>query len=232
MSRKSDHNAGSLWSCFFFLLLTPLSTLSLVCHAISRVVANDEPQQLLSKLAEERRVVDDTVLGSAWEEFRTSEPSKNAMQSLRPDHLVLSAGLLGAELCFVSHYPTFTSKRVENGKVYDPTNPTISRLAGSGFNDENTFWLDLFSRRRNTKVKNGGRFQPRKHAEPALLQHHLNWLDFCLQATTAKVVVVFGKQNEEHFRGIWGDHKGISLWMLYPEGDDTCARIERIVLFV
>ena len=86
----------------------------------------------------------------------------------------------------------------------------------------------------------GERFQPRKHAEAALLQYHLEWLHVCLSASTSKVLVVFGKQNEEYFRGKWGnrlrelklsgDYKDNSLWMLYAEGDDD-TRVERLVLF-
>lgn len=198
--------------------------------------------QLLLELNKERHVVDDTALGLDWEDFRATEPSKSAIEGLKPEHLVSPAGSLGAELCFVLHYPSFNSKHVENGQVFDPTNPSIRRLAESGFDEDNTFWLDLFCRRKQIKRKNGERFQPRKHAEPALLKHHLEWFQLCLNTSAAKVVVVFGKQNEEYFREIWGkrlgemklwgDYKDISLWMLYPEEDDTYSRIERLVMFV
>lgn len=51
---------------------------------------------------------------------------------------------------------------------------------------------------------------------------------------------IFGKQNEEFFKEkwgsrlgemkLWGDYKDISLWLLYPEGDDY-TRVERLVIF-
>lgn len=199
-------------------------------------------RQLLSELNKERRAVDDTALGLDWEAFRASEPSKSAVQGLKPEHLVSPAGSLGSELCFVLHYPTFQTKHPNNGEVFDASNRTITRLAGSGFNADNTLWLDTFCRRRSTMIKSGERFQPRKHAEPALFNHHLEWLELCLQTATAKVVVFFGKQNETLFREkwgnrlgeikLWGDYDEISLWMLYPEEDETYSRVERLVLFV
>lgn len=184
----------------------------------------------------------DTTLGLDWEAFQREEPTKSAFNGLKPEHLVSPAGPLGAKLCFVLHYPTFTTKHPNSGQVFDLSNPVIARLAGSGFDDHNTLWLDSFCRRRNPKTQSGERFQPRKHAEPALLNYHHEWLDLCLRSSTAKVVVVFGKQNEELLREKWGnrlgemklwdDYDGTSLWMLYPENDDTYSRVERLVLFV
>lgn len=101
--------------------------------------------QLLSELNKERRAVDDTALGLDWEAFRASKPSKSAVQGLKPEHLVSPAGSLGSELCFVLHYPTFQTKHSNNGEVFDTSNRSITRLAGSGFNADNTlFGLTLF----------------------------------------------------------------------------------------
>lgn len=173
-------------------------------------------------------------------DFRAEEPSKSAIPA-RAEHLVKPAGPPGAAVCLVLHYPSYFSKRPENGSVYDLTNPCTRRLAESGFDDKNSLWLDLFSRRRPTKAKDGSRFSPCKHAEPVLLEFHLQWLDTCLRTSTAKVVVMFGKPVEEYFKRIWGNrlgemklwggHEDISLWMLYPEGDDF-TQVERLVLFV
>lgn len=137
------------------------------------------------------------------------------------------------------HYPSFTSLQVENAVVYDPTNPSIIRLARSGFNDQNALWLDRFCRRRVTTNSDGDRFSPNRDVEAAVLQHHHEFLDLCLEASASKVVVVFGTENKEYFKKkwdgrleemrLWGDYRNISLWALSSE-DNTL--VERLVLFL
>lgn len=157
-----------------------------------------------------------------------------------PEHLVKPGGSFSSELCLVLHYPSYTTRQVNNAIVYDPTNPSITRLSLSGFNDRNALWLDQYSRRRMTSVKKGVRFNPSVHIDPAPLQHHRDWMDLCLRTSTAKVLAIFGSENKEYFTKkwgqrleelkLWGAYQGFSLWILRPEGDNT--RAERLVLFL
>lgn len=158
---------------------------------------------------------------------------------MKVEHLVGPGGSFGAVLCLILHYPSFTSLQVENAVVYDPTNPSITRLARSGFNDENALWLDRFCRRRVTTNSGGERFSPNRDVEAGVLQHHLEFHDLCLRTATSKVLVVFGTENKEYFKKkwdgrleemkLWGDYKDISLWALASE-DKT--QVERLVLFL
>ncbi|KAJ4414942.1 hypothetical protein N0V82_007655 [Gnomoniopsis sp. IMI 355080] len=134
-------------------------------------------------------------------------------------------------------WPAF---RAAEPDIFDRTNPTITRLAESGFNKENAFWIDQFCRRKQATLKDKKRFLPRKHVEPAVLSHHHEWLYLCLRKSAAKVMVIFGQENEALFKEkwgdrlkempLWGDYKGESLWMLSPKNDDS--RLERLVLFM
>lgn len=74
-----------------------------------------------------------------------------------------------------------------------------------------------------------------------MYKYHLEWANKCIAAASAKVLIIFGQENREYFHNewgnrlremkLWGDYEGISLWLLYAEGDDF-ARVERLVLFV
>ncbi|POS80444.1 hypothetical protein DHEL01_v201175 [Diaporthe helianthi] len=198
--------------------------------------------RILRQLDIEERLVDDGALTTEWQQFRTTEPQKSAISGLKPELLVSPAGPLSSKVCLVLHYPTFATKNLFDSSVYDLSNKSIGRVAGSGFNDKNALWLDHFCRRHRTSLKNKSeRFVPGKHVEPALLVHHQEWLELCLRTATAKILVIFGKENETYFRhrwggrlekmDLWGDYKDISLWLLAPE-EDTYDRVERLVLFL
>lgn len=157
-----------------------------------------------------------------------------------PEHLVRPGGSFSSELALVLHYPSYTSRQINDALVFDPTNPSITRLSSSGFNARNALWLDRYSRRRMTSVKKGVRFNPSEHIDPAPLQYHHNWLDLCLRTSAAKVLAIFGSENKEYFTKkwgqrleelrLWGAYQDSSLWILHPEGDNT--RVERLVLFL
>lgn len=195
--------------------------------------------QLLSVLGKEERVVDQGWEVD-WPAYRAAEPGKFEAPGQRLEHLVSPAGSSGAMLALVLHFPTFHTRRPNNGDMFDRTNPTITRLAESGFNNENAFWLDQFWRRKQATLKDKKRFQPRKHVEPAVLSHHHEWLYLCLRNSAAKVLVIFGQENEALFKKkwgerlrempLWGNYKGESLWLLFPEHNDS--RLERVFLFV
>lgn len=131
-------------------------------------------------------------------------------------HLVRPGGRDDANLLFFLLYPPFCSSQVYDGETYDPGCVSINTLIGSGFNDKNTFWVDMYCRRSNIWLGSGDdrrRFSPFTDVEKSLLVLHTNWATSLLDMAVAGILVVFGKPNRMFLSKLWGDRlKQVTLW--------------------
>lgn len=192
---------------------------------------------------EKRAVNNPDQLDTAWADFIKVEPiahiTPGKPQGANPKHLVKHSGPLSAPVAFLLHYPSFSVDDITAGVMYDLTNSSIERLALSGFDDENTVWLDTYSRRHSINVgapKERKRFNPSRHVEASILKLHTDLNSLIQSMLTAKVAVVFGLENENYFKRIWAKRleevklwDASSLWLLFREDDPS--RLERVVFF-
>lgn len=177
------------------------------------------------------------LLDTRWAAFRAEE-SAACKKDAR--HLVKPGGPYDANLCFVLHFPPFTSSQVYDGETYDPGCVSINTLIGSGFNNQNALWMDMYCRRSGLHVGTGDqkeRFLPVKHVEKSLLALHIGWAKFVLRSTKATILVIFGRPNRLYLEKLWKDRlEEFTLWdreetkfcVLWGEGDEP----NRLVFFV
>lgn len=192
---------------------------------------------------EKRAVTNPDALESAWVDFTKVEPPAHITagkpKAANPLHLVKPSGHLSAAVVFLLHYPSFSVKDITAGVMYDLTNSSIGRLSDSGFDDENTLWLNTYWRRHSINYgppKDRKRFNPSRHVEASILKLHTDLNSLVQSAMTAKVAVVFGGENETYFKRLWAKRleevklwDGSSLWLLFRE--DDASRLERVVFF-
>lgn len=184
------------------------------------------------------------MLERQWTTFREVESAESGKEA---SHLVSPGGSYDSAVGFLLHYPTYETGQVKNGKTYDPANSSIATLVGSGFTDENTLWFDMYCRRHHifmpARAENGKkqRFVPFKHIGQATLNLHLEWANLVLRSMGSKVLVVFGKPNENFLMELWKhrlekiqlwDEKSTAFFILYEPEDTARTRIEKIVFFL
>lgn len=125
--------------------------------------------------------------------------------------------------------------------TYDPGCVSINTLIGSGFDDKNALWMDMYCRRSGLHVGSGDqkeRFLPIKHVEKPLLTLHVEWAQFVLRSTTATILVIFGKPNQLFFEKLWKDRlEEVILWdrqqtKFYILKPSEYAEPSRLVFFV
>lgn len=177
------------------------------------------------------------LLDTRWTAFRAEE-SAACKKDAR--HLVGPGGPYDANVCFVLHFPPFSSSQVYDGKTFDPGCVSINTLIGSGFDDQNALWMDMYCRRSGLYMGTGDnkeRFLPVKHVDKSLLALHIEWAKLVLRSTTATILVIFGRPNRLYLEKLWQDRlEEVTLWdrdqtkfcILWGEDDEP----NRLVFFL
>jgi hypothetical protein len=106
------------------------------------------------------------------------------------DHtlLVRPSGLLKSPIVMHLHYPTFKTRIINNGEIFDGS-PCIRIIQQAGFNVENSFWVDTLARWGKAP------FNPGTSYSAAQVAIHREWLMTIRNASKAQVELVFGKEN-------------------------------------
>lgn len=173
-------------------------------------------------------------------EFSTAETQ---LSGLDPKHLVRPSGPVSAALINHAHYPSFASENIQNGQVYDTSNPSMELLASTGMNDKNVFWFDGFCRRTrrkfNVRAKKAIPFKAEKHYSPALITLYRKQVRDISAQLHAKVEIIYGRAERERYLKEQGSIRAVPLWGEYEGLEIHIVRsafpkvgpIERIVLF-
>ncbi|KAL5315589.1 hypothetical protein ACEPPN_016457 [Leptodophora sp. 'Broadleaf-Isolate-01'] len=178
----------------------------------------------------EKKVVGDPSfnLEHSWAEFgkeETQHHNRPISQLVKP-----SGNIQKAPLAIRWNWPSFTTQNINNCTVCDPTNPCINLLIQKGFSNVNSFMFEDYYRRE----RRGGRdLNP-----PKLRALHKNFSLSLLQAMSAKVELVLGKENLQYYQKLygtslqqfplWSSSSSVSIHLLYDESND----ISRIIVFV
>jgi hypothetical protein len=167
----------------------------------------------------------------AWRTNSGYEAKK--WQPVRPSHeQVIPSGSLNAQLGLQLHWPSRTTKFLQNAEILDATNPCLNFIMQKRPPYQDAFWFDTFMRR---ETKEGFKSYTWREYEA-----NRPWVEWVYANMKAKVMLVFGKANRERFYNenhqnfhslpLWGSWEGVELTIQYTNQHPRAIR--RLVLFI
>ncbi|KAI4647248.1 uncharacterized protein J4E79_010399 [Alternaria viburni] len=129
-----------------------------------------------------------------FQSFKKEEARRSGMVE---SHIVSPSGYATSLLHLQLHYPTFTTKHLNDGQTLDATNRCIRILIEKGFVASNTYWFEAYFRRLSAasvrhlaNVADGWKEEVK--------QLHDEFAYRC-QSLSKKVLLVFGAFNRKRF---------------------------------
>ncbi|KAH9439241.1 hypothetical protein MCOR27_007507 [Pyricularia oryzae] len=161
------------------------------------------------------------------------------------DELCPWGGKLDSTLALQLNYPPEKKLNERHGRSPDlSVSPCIRKLQKSGFHTSNVIWLDTFCRQEKIRLDGDGkkeatRCKPWAQYPASVRDCHLAFVEDAYRCTGTKVIVLFGKDNQEGYKSrwtdrldqirLWGDQfAGVKRWVVYTTPERTA--IEHLVL--
>ncbi|TLD26575.1 hypothetical protein PspLS_05206 [Pyricularia sp. CBS 133598] len=204
-------------------------------------------EPLFAALDQEARVGNATALNEAWHNFRPVEIDawQQERQTKSTDELCPWGGKLDSALSLQLNYPPEKKLNERCGLSPDLSeSPCIRKLQKSGFHTSNVTWLDTFGRQEKIRLDGDGkkeatRCKPWLQYPASVRDCHLAFVEEAYRHTGTKVILLFGKDNQEGYKSrwtgrvdqirLWGDQfAGVKLWAVYTTPERTA--IEHLVL--